>query len=351
MKMDIVIGNPPYQEMTGGGSYTESSRPIYNEFIEMAIPFTEYIALIIPSRWLGGGNSVLDSLRMRLITNNYIKTMVHYEDSKEIFPSVNIAGGIQELLIKTNGQASTVDITSHAILRSAPKETRQTIVKQMNRRLGKYTYTDGTGSKQLMIIPNNNFVSVVDKVMEYSIKHNTGYISDGTLPTTSFSLDGNIEGINERDERNSIKVIKINNNFTYISMDEIPTCREYIDKYKVCIGRLNHDRGGINNRAKLMVTTKPYMAGKNEVCTISHLVAHTFNTENEALNCIQYMKTILVRYLIYSTVSSIHIAKRNLIFVPLEDFTSEVNENELYRKYDLTEEEIKLMQDTIRIME
>jgi len=34
MKFNVIIGNPPYQEMTGGGTTTESSMPLYNSFIE-----------------------------------------------------------------------------------------------------------------------------------------------------------------------------------------------------------------------------------------------------------------------------------------------------------------------------
>ncbi|MBO5387966.1 MAG: Eco57I restriction-modification methylase domain-containing protein, partial [Lachnospiraceae bacterium] len=34
MKFDIIVGNPPYQEMDGGGDSTLSSKALYNEFVE-----------------------------------------------------------------------------------------------------------------------------------------------------------------------------------------------------------------------------------------------------------------------------------------------------------------------------
>ena len=33
MKFNVIIGNPPYQEMTGGGN----KKPLYNLFVEKAI--------------------------------------------------------------------------------------------------------------------------------------------------------------------------------------------------------------------------------------------------------------------------------------------------------------------------
>ncbi len=54
MKFDAVVGNPPYQEMTGG--YGTQAKPIYNLFINMSKSIdSKYISMITPSRWFSGG--------------------------------------------------------------------------------------------------------------------------------------------------------------------------------------------------------------------------------------------------------------------------------------------------------
>ena len=51
------------------------------------------------------------------------------------------------------------------------------------------------------------------------------------------------------------------------------------------------------------------------------------------------------------TYSSMHIARANFAFVPDQDFTVEWTDEKLYKKYELTEDEIAFIESTIRVME
>ena len=65
MKFDAVVGNPPYQEDTGGGSAAnvaaKQARPVYNLFVDQAKTMQpHYISLIMPARWYAGGIGLND---------------------------------------------------------------------------------------------------------------------------------------------------------------------------------------------------------------------------------------------------------------------------------------------------
>lgn len=66
-------------------------------------------------------------------------------------------------------------------------------------------------------------------------------------------------------------------------------------------------------------------------------------------HCLQMCK--FTRFMLRLTYSSMHIARANFIFVPDQDFTEEWTDEKLYRKYELTEDEIAFIESTIRAME
>jgi site-specific DNA-methyltransferase (adenine-specific) len=95
-KVDITIGNPPYQDemITKKGS----AKPLYNLFTEKSIKFSNITTFITPSRWFAGGKG-LDTFRKMMIESNKIKLIKHFDDPVVIFgSSVEIKGGVSYFL-------------------------------------------------------------------------------------------------------------------------------------------------------------------------------------------------------------------------------------------------------------
>lgn len=128
---------------------------------------------------------------------------------------------------------------------------------------------------------------------------------------------------------------------------------EIIDSYKISIGTLNPDRGGVNNASdgKMNVTTKVRLLLPNEVVTETYIILSYFKLKNEAENCAQYIRTRFVRFLISLTLSSMHIVRENIQFVPIQNFDESWTDEKLYQKYGLTAEEIEFIESMIRPME
>ena len=103
--------------------------------------------------------------------------------------------------------------------------------------------------------------------------------------------------------------------------------------------------GCINVQNSLMVIEP------NEVCTETYLVIGVFEDKISALHMESYLKTKFLRFLLLQSLTSIHITKGCFQFVPLQDFSKPWTDEELYKKYNLTEEEIAFIESMIRPME
>ena len=111
MKIDVVIGNPPYQEKDDGGRGS-SAIPIYDKFIDMAVKVTsKYVSFITPSKWFSGGRG-LDDFRERMLKTNKFVIMHDFPIATHVFNGVRIAGGVNYFLYD-NEHSDNCEIVEH----------------------------------------------------------------------------------------------------------------------------------------------------------------------------------------------------------------------------------------------
>ena len=83
--------------------------------------------------------------------------------------------------------------------------------------------------------------------------------------------------------------------------------------------------------------------------------------KEKAVNLERYLHTKFLRFLLFITTASINTSKKNYEFVPLQDFTSTSDidwsqsivdiDRQLYKKYNLSQEEIDYIEKTIKPIE
>ena len=87
------------------------------------------------------------------------------------------------------------------------------------------------------------------------------------------------------------------------------------------------------------------------VCTDSYITGGSFDTREEAENFISYLKCKFTRFLILQTLSSINLSKERFVFVPVQDFSKAWSDEELYRRYNLSTDEMLFVESMMKPMD
>ena len=88
--------------------------------------------------------------------------------------------------------------------------------------------------------------------------------------------------------------------------------------------------------------------GEGELCTASYFLAGCSEDISYATNVKKYIETKFVRFLVLQAISSINLSKDSFKFVPMQDFSKSWTDEELYAKYELTQEEIEFIDNMMK---
>lgn len=140
--------------------------------------------------------------------------------------------------------------------------------------------------------------------------------------------------------------------YSYIQKEKIKQGFELINKWKVIIGKATSESAASNKKdSTWKIITTLEILPPNSVCTFSYFIGGAFSSREEACNCAKYYATKFVRFLLLQCLSSINISREKFLFVPIQDFSESWSDERLYKKYDLTADEVALIEETIRPME
>ena len=198
-----------------------------------------------------------------------------------------------------------------------------------------------------IFIWSNESLSIIHKVLGRS-EH---FLTDRVQPIDAFGFPSAARG--EKEPFDGCISLIHSQGTGYIKRSDVKKNAELIDKYKATISILVPCNGevGIDPSKGYKAITTPRIEVPGEVNTFSYLVLGAFDTEEEIKNYKQYLMCKFTRFMLRLTYSSMHIARANFVFVPDQDFTEEWTDEKLYKKYELTEDEIAFIESTIRVME
>lgn len=323
MTFDVIIGNPPYQLSDGGNA--ASAIPLYHLFVEQAKKLQpRYLLMIIPARWYAGGRG-LESFRETMLNDRRIKHLTDYADSSECFPGVNIAGGVCYFLWNKN-------YNGDCDVRNIAKENEMTIKRSL--------------SEYQVFVRSNLAINLIRKIQNKDFNS----LSSIVYSSNPFGFRTYIRG-EKREFQGSTKLIT-SEGVGYVKRQSITKCQEAIDKYNVILTRAmsGGNRPGTDGKYQIIPATMRVML-PNEICAETYICIGSFGAKKEAQNLHSYLSTMFVRFLMLQAMTGIMINKDAFQFVPLQDFSKPWTDEELYKKYGLTEKEIAFIESMIRPME
>lgn len=320
MRFDAVVGNPPYQIMDGGNN--ASAVPIYQSFVEQALALEPlFISMIIPSRWFAGGRG-LDKFREMMMSNTQIRKLRDFSESKYIFPTADISGGICYFLIDT-GYDGPCEFTNFD----------GGVATQESRYLNEFS----------IIVRSNKAIDILHKVLAQKEDKLSNYVSS----MKPFGL----RTYEEPDGTGNL-VLRWNKGKGKIEESRITAGQQYINQWKVISSRVFYEHAGQPDKdGQYRVLSILETLAPGEVCTETYVIISSFDNQLYAENLYNYLKTKFVRFLILQACSSIMVTKASYIFVPVQDFSKTWSDEQLYMKYGLSDDEISLIESTIKPME
>ena len=332
MKFDVIISNPPYQLNDGGAQ--ASASPLYNLFVKQAQKLNpQYLVMIIPARWYAGGKG-LDEFRNEMLNDIHIKELHDFPITNDCFPGVNIRGGVCYFLWDRtyNNQQTLTKVVTHN------KNTQQSMLRQLRYENLNIFIRNGFALEILKkinsISKNNSLMYHISPRKPFGL--NTDFIKSQKFHLTKLGL------------KNPIKCYGKNLQIGFIEEFDITAHKEWINVWKVMTSRANNIGTELNDDNLNTIICKP-----GYVCTESYLIigADLSLNETSSKNLSQYLKTKFARFCHSLAKSSQDATAKTYRFVPMQDFSKPWTDEELYKKYNLTNEEITFIESMIKPME
>jgi site-specific DNA-methyltransferase (adenine-specific) len=326
MKFDVIVGNPPYQIGTEGFGATAST--IYHRFVEAAIALDpQYVLMITPSRWFSGGKG-LDDFRNRMINDRRLAKMVDNPKIFDCFPGVKIRGGVSYFLWDRNhsGDCEFSTRIDGKVVSVATRDLRggDGVLLRDNRAIGIIEKaTSGVGERV-------EACCTVTKPFGLTMRSNyPGSVAepfDGAIPL----IYGNFVG--------------------YSRPDQIQRNHQWIDRWKVLLPRASSGDTPVDDQGRIVdvVLGEPIALAPGSACVQTYFIVGMFDTREETENYAHYMATKFVRFLALQRKTTQDVTPECFRFVPMLDMTRRWTDADLYKHFDLTDDEIAYVEASIK---
>ncbi len=342
MKFNAVVGNPPYQEE---GISTRKA-PIYHLFYDISFKLSNKVTLITPGRFLFKAGQTPKEWMDKILEDKHFKVVRYFSKSTDVFPTVDIKGGVVISYRDADKDFGTIGFFS-----SYPELKAILLKVHSHKDFRKEEFSDMISSQGLYKFSPAAFVEYpeIQTIQGQGTASKITSRSLDKLPAIFMSEVPNnehtyVQMIGLCESRRAVKWIKLSNLQPVKSL-------EY---YKVFVAEAN----GSGTLGETLST--PFIGAPMVGHTDTFLTIGMFESENEALGCLKYIKTKFARTLLGTLKATQHNPRDTWANIPNQDFTNQSDidwnksiheiDQQLYAKYNLSEDEIEFIEKMIKPM-
>jgi len=337
MKFDFVIGNPPYQESKDD----TRDAPVYYNFMDEAYKIGEKVELITPGRFLFNAGATPKIWNEKMLKDKHLKVLEYNPISAEVFSNTDIKGGVVVTYRDSQKEFNAIEIfTAFPELNSLRSKIN------MNKSLSDIIYS--SASYRISERFHLDFPNESSKLKPSARKFFATNFFDIVSEDVVFNNKKSVSCIGLYGRKNNERVMK------YIE-------RKYVidpgnlDKYKVFVPKSNGS-GAIGEVLSTPLIGQPLIGHTQSFISIGN-----FDNKEEAEACLKYIKTKFARTLLGILKITQDNPPEKWKYIPLQDFTSNSDidwsksipeiDKQLYKKYNLSKEEIDFIETKVKAME
>ena len=347
MKFDVVIGNPPYQQEGKGDN--ARAEPIYHDFMELSYKLSDLSTLITPGRFLFNAGQTPKAWNNKMLSDTHLKIVMYEQNSDKIFPRTDIKGGVVITLRDVTQEFEPIGVFT------AFKELNE-IIKKVEPSLKFGNFSNLVSSRGNFRFSDKFFKDFPDASSKLGKGSGNMIVSNAFEKLPSVFVDdtstskGYLKLLGRLNGRRKYKYIK----------REYVLDNEYIDSYKVMIPEANGS-GAIGEVLSTPLIGAPLIGAPLIGATDTFICVGPFKDNTEAENALKYVKSKFSRTMLGVKKATQHNPRNTWEFVPLQDFTSHSDidwnksipeiDQQLYKKYNLTKEEIEFIETKVQAMD
>lgn len=321
MRFDVIIGNPPYQLGSDGGT---RDVPIYQHFVEQAKALEpRFLAMVVPARWMASGLG-LSEFRKTMLSDSRIRELVDYPAASEVFPGVEIKAGVCYFLWDS-GHDGLCNVTT---VRGGES------FGPMSRDLAEYD----------VFVRDSQAVSILHKVLSHAEPSINGILARDK----EFGWTSNFSGFHANAKDGDIPLYYIRSmkrSVGFIERDNVQKSAELIDTWKILVPKAYNGGDAVPHP----ILGKSLIAPSPSVCTQSFLFFYVAS-ESEAKSLQSYYCTKFFRFLVSARKITQDATHSTYTWVPMQSWDRMWTDEELFQKYGLTLEEQEYIESQVRTM-
>lgn len=340
-KFDVIIGNPPYQEEVEG----TSDKQIFPYFMDQAYEIGEKVELITPAKFLSNAGKTPEKWNEKMLKDPHLKVLFFEQDSSKVFSNTDIKGGVCVTYHDVDSNFGVIGaFTPYAELNSILKKVKINNFKSFSELI--YAPESYKLTQKL----HDDFPDIesrLSKGHKFDVTTNIfdklGDIFLNVKPSGSSEQYVGLYG--RQNKRRTLKWIK----------SEYIKGPDNMENYKILVPKSNGS-GAIGEVLTTPLIGEPLIGGTQTFITIGN-----FQDINCAKAAMKYIKSKFARAMLGTLKVTQDNKKRAWTNVPIQDFTqySDIDwsksvqeiDQQLYKKYDLDDREIKFIETKVKEMD